>query len=693
MDTLVWPPLVEPLLQDRVPEQNMWEMIGLESEDCPGLQLKVKDVMDVSTTADADSKDDFDSSLGLGTSEVHDPVPVANAPSPASFEQELAPTPCEEAAQEPPAGLDIPAEESEDGQDLTNTEEEASIEQEEVGEVPEETDRGMDPPEQAERPGVLKRLPPISPAEQVKLSKPDKDPKKAGRGGRGRGGRGRGGRGRGVEKACAASRGRKRERSGESEPSESEPAAKGPKTRRAKAKAKATVSKAPPTDEATVHYSEEDESAEESQENGRTMKTARHREPEVCYTRGFCESLLTCYEGRGLPPADLRHKHPIDFTKTDRKLWLSGTLTQSFLNVLPDRDWYRAVGLQGHAEALGHLGRQQLVINPSHDATVFDEGVYALHTYVPSVNLGEKLKQLLIKHGSFKEVEHKISKYNLNKHKDARVGKWVTKAYLIDKQMADNSFLWAAARKLTRTNEVHKCEEAKLVLEETFTTENEKGEHRELTGEATIEASSMLHIGLSNHDEDGALMDDWEMGGDATVHGATTGAEQAKLAEANAAHGAGAKYVFPTLQKNESPCAILPTFLQVLGRKIETATTAQDTCTATESTSYFCMHSDEASSSGSDVVEALMGDLEKGATELRVTNVAPFGAFVDVGAARNAKILIEPRLWKQFHVGDRIDECVVKEVELDKRRFCVTLQNAEAAIAENRVPLEELYCL
>ena len=36
-------------------------------------------------------------------------------------------------------------------------------------------------------------------------------------------------------------------------------------------------------------------------------------------------------------------------------------------------------------------------------------------------------------------------------------------------------------------------------------------------------------------------MDDWEMGGDATVHGATTGAEQAKLAEANAAHGAGAK--------------------------------------------------------------------------------------------------------------------------------------------------------
>ena len=37
-----------------------------------------------------------------------------------------------------------------------------------------------------------------------------------------------------------------------------------------------------------------------------------------------------------------------------------------------------------------------------------------------------------------------------------------------------------------------------------------------------------------------------------------------------------ARLVFPTLQKNESPITILPTFLQVLGRKIEAATTQQD---------------------------------------------------------------------------------------------------------------------
>ena len=54
--------------------------------------------------------------------------------------------------------------------------------------------------------------------------------------------------------------------------------------------------------------------------------------------------------------------------------------------------------------------------------------------------------------------------------------------------MADNSFNWAAARKLVRTNEVHKCDEAKLVLEESFAVENESGERMELSGAATLEA-------------------------------------------------------------------------------------------------------------------------------------------------------------------------------------------------------------
>lgn len=36
------------------------------------------------------------------------------------------------------------------------------------------------------------------------------------------------------------------------------------------------------------------------------------------------------------------------------------------------------------------------------------------------------------------------------------------------------------------------------------------------------------------------------------------------------------RLVFPTLQKNDSPFAILPTFIQVLGKKIDSATDQKD---------------------------------------------------------------------------------------------------------------------
>ena len=59
--------------------------------------------------------------------------------------------------------------------------------------------------------------------------------------------------------------------------------------------------------------------------------------------------------------------------------------------------------------------------------------------------------------------------------------------------MADNSFAWAKDRKLVRVNPVHKVEEAKLILEETFTASNERGERRELSATGEIEAR-LLHL-------------------------------------------------------------------------------------------------------------------------------------------------------------------------------------------------------
>ena len=52
--------------------------------------------------------------------------------------------------------------------------------------------------------------------------------------------------------------------------------------------------------------------------------------------------------------------------------------------------------------------------------------------------------------------------------------------YHVLRQMIENSWAWAKARNLLRVNEVHKCEEAKLILEETFATEIEHGERMEL---------------------------------------------------------------------------------------------------------------------------------------------------------------------------------------------------------------------
>ena len=59
--------------------------------------------------------------------------------------------------------------------------------------------------------------------------------------------------------------------------------------------------------------------------------------------------------------------------------------------------------------------------------------------------------------------------------------------------MADNSFAWAASKGLLRTNEVHKTEEARLVIEEKFSNRTERGTKKSLTAEAEVEAPCPHH--------------------------------------------------------------------------------------------------------------------------------------------------------------------------------------------------------
>ncbi|CAE6962824.1 FAM186A, partial [Symbiodinium sp. CCMP2456] len=84
------------------------------------------------------------------------------------------------------------------------------------------------------------------------------------------------------------------------------------------------------------------------------------------------------------------------------------------------------------------------------------------------------------------------------------------------RQMADNSFAWAASKGRLRTNEVHKTEEAKLIIEEKFVNRTERGSKKTMSAEG--------------EDEDGYIMDDDVPGAEADdiVHKPSDGAPSSK---------------------------------------------------------------------------------------------------------------------------------------------------------------------
>ena len=119
----------------------------------------------------------------------------------------------------------------------------------------------------------------------------------------------------------------------------------------------------------------------------------------------------------------------------------------------------------------------------------------------PAPIQGQKLRDLMIKNNNqFNLVEVELKRTAETKIEQNRAGQWVTKLFLmnhegytrtlgsinrasldVSRKMADNSFLWAANHGLTRKNEVHGEEEAKLVLTDSFNwskTEAERTEER-----------------------------------------------------------------------------------------------------------------------------------------------------------------------------------------------------------------------
>lgn len=103
------------------------------------------------------------------------------------------------------------------------------------------------------------------------------------------------------------------------------------------------------------------------------------------------------------------------------------------------------------------------------------------------------MKALLEKHGDFKIVECKLSRWQTTRHKTNLGGRWCTKEYLqrechYTKPMIENSFKHAKAKGLWRKNEVHGEEEAKLVIDDGFSHENENGEGTNFEASGEIEA-------------------------------------------------------------------------------------------------------------------------------------------------------------------------------------------------------------
>ncbi|OLQ07323.1 hypothetical protein AK812_SmicGene9282 [Symbiodinium microadriaticum] len=138
----------------------------------------------------------------------------------------------------------------------------------------------------------------------------------------------------------------------------------------------------------------------------------------------------------------------------------------------------------------------------------------------------EKIRKVLMEKGSFDKVELVVKQWHESKTRDETSGGYVTKKWLMD----NKSF--TQCRKNVITGE----EEADIPLDERWSVMRERGQRMEF--------------------ENGCELDD----------------PDASLLE---------ELCFPTLQQNVSPTSILPSFITVLGRKLDNGDDAKDKCRQT----------------------------------------------------------------------------------------------------------------
>ena len=87
-------------------------------------------------------------------------------------------------------------------------------------------------------------------------------------------------------------------------------------------------------------------------------------------------------------------------------------------------------------------------------------------------------------HGDFKTVELQISRWNKSTNNAGNKGRWVTKSYLKDHEKYSQLL---DCKRLVRKNPVHGEDEARLVLEDFFSNNTERGEMTHVQAQGDVE--------------------------------------------------------------------------------------------------------------------------------------------------------------------------------------------------------------
>lgn len=87
---------------------------------------------------------------------------------------------------------------------------------------------------------------------------------------------------------------------------------------------------------------------------------------------------------------------------------------------------------------------------------------------------------------------------------------------------------------------------------------------------------------------------------------------------------------------------------------------------------------DWSHSAGMSLEEIQVGELSNGV----VTNVSPYGVFVDIGTVRDARLSVPAKIGQRFRIGDSITDCKIEHIDVEAERITVSLEDPEEVVKD-----------